>query len=116
MKRMPFLLAVAFTCTSLVRASSGGGSETSGDNTALREQGKKIFVERCAQCHDADARRKLPDGSTLLQRLDANKDPEARLGTRLKQPQERHAVMIYIEDLLKSSNPPTPNSVQRRAH
>lgn len=114
MKRMPFLLAFAFSCITLGLASSGGVLETSVDDSALREQGKKIFVERCAQCHDANAARKLPDGTTLLQRLAANKDPESRLGTRLKQPQERHAVMLYIEDLLKSSNPSAPNSVQRR--
>ena len=116
MKRMPFLLAFAFTCMNLAQTSSGGVLETSAGDTALREQGKKVFVERCAQCHDADASRKLPDGSTMLQRLAANKDPESRLGTRLKQPKERHAVMIYIEDLLKSSNPPAPNSVQRKDH
>lgn len=116
MKRMPFLLAFAFTCMNLARASSGGVLETSAGDTALREQGKKIFVERCAQCHDVDAARKLPDGTTLLQRLAANKDPESRLGTRLKQPQERHAVMIYIEDLLKSSNPPAANPVPRKDH
>ena len=106
MKRMPFLLAFAFIYVNLARASSRGVLETSSGDTALREQGKKIFVERCAQCHDADAARKLPDGTTLLQRLAANKDPESRLGTRLKQPQERHAVTVYIESLLKAPQQP----------
>jgi hypothetical protein len=29
--------------------------------------------------HDADASKKLPDGTTLLDRLAKNKDPETRL-------------------------------------
>jgi mono/diheme cytochrome c family protein len=71
-------------------------------NAALLEQGKKIFVARCAKCHDNDATKKLPDGTTLLGRLAKTQDPEARLGTRLKDPQERHAVMIYVDSLLKT--------------
>jgi mono/diheme cytochrome c family protein len=83
-------------------------------NAAILEQGKNIFVARCAKCHDNDANKKLPDGTTLLKRLAQSKDPEARLGTRLKDPQERHAVMIYVDRLLKTlhssdkNQPPVP--------
>jgi mono/diheme cytochrome c family protein len=75
--------------------------------TAILEQGKQIFVARCAKCHDADANKALPDGTTLLKRLAQSKDPEARLGTRLKDPRERHAVMIYVDSLLKNLQSPS---------
>ena len=64
------------------------------------ERGKSIFVSRCAKCHNDDANKKLPDGSTLLDRLAKSKDPESRLGTRIKNEQERHDVMLYIGPLL----------------
>jgi mono/diheme cytochrome c family protein len=69
---------------------------------ALREQGKQIFVSQCAKCHDADAAKKLPDGTTLLARLAANKDPKARLATRLKNMSEQdgRGVVVYMEELI----------------
>jgi mono/diheme cytochrome c family protein len=70
------------------------------ETTAAYVQGKSIFVSRCAKCHDADGNKKLPDGTTLLLRLAKNKDPEARLATRLKIEQERHEVMLYLQPLL----------------
>ena len=100
--KFPLLLAFTLTCIALALASS---EDTSKPDAALLQQGKNIFVERCAKCHDADAAKKLPDGTTLLQRLAASKDLEARLGTRLKQPQERHAVTVYIESLMTQSRP-----------
>jgi mono/diheme cytochrome c family protein len=74
----------------------------SATDAALLEEGKNIFITRCAKCHDNDANKKLPDGTTLLARLAKTKDPEERIGTRLKDPQERHAVTIYVDGLLKS--------------
>ena len=71
---------------------------------ALREQGKQIFVSQCGKCHDADGRKKLPDGTTLLARLAASKDPQARLATRLKRmsDQDGRAVVLYMEELIAS--------------
>ena len=93
------LLAVV---VSLPAVAPDSATPSSATNAALLEQGKNIFVTRCAKCHDNDANKKLPDGTTLLGRLAKIKDPEERLGTRLKDPQERHAVMIYVDSLLKS--------------
>ena len=87
---------------SLPAVAADSATRSNATNAALLEQGKKIFVTRCAKCHDNDANKKLPDGTTLLGRLAKIQDPEARLGTRLKDPQERHAVMIYVDSLLKS--------------
>jgi mono/diheme cytochrome c family protein len=72
------------------------------NEAALRQQGKQVFVSQCAKCHDADAAKKLPDGSTLVARLAANKDPKARLATRLKNmsEQDSRGVVLYMEDLI----------------
>lgn len=93
-------LLAALVSLPVVAADSAKPANAS--DAALLEQGKKIFVARCAKCHDNDASKKLADGTTLLGRLAKIKDSEARLGTRLKDPQERHAVMIYVDSLLKS--------------
>jgi mono/diheme cytochrome c family protein len=71
---------------------------------ATRERGKAIFVERCAKCHNEDANKTLPDGTTLLWRLARTKDPEARLGTRIKDLQERRQVYQYIVSLQTKSD------------
>lgn len=68
--------------------------------SALEEQGREIFVARCAKCHDADLAKKLPDGSTLLDRLARSKDPQSRIATRIKNADEQRAVMAYISPLL----------------
>jgi mono/diheme cytochrome c family protein len=64
------------------------------------EKGRNIFLSRCAKCHNEDASKKLPDGTTLVQRLAASQDAEALLGTRLKDAQERHAVMLYMDKIM----------------
>jgi mono/diheme cytochrome c family protein len=71
-------------------------------DAALREQGKQVFASRCGKCHDADAAKKLPDGTTLLARLAGSKDPKALLATRLKSMSEQDGreVALYMEDLL----------------
>jgi mono/diheme cytochrome c family protein len=71
-------------------------------DVAQREQGKQVFTAQCGKCHDADATKKLPDGTALLARLAANKDPQARLATRLKSmsEQDRRDVGLYMDDLI----------------
>lgn len=71
------------------------------ESPAASDPGKAIFSERCGKCHDADASKKLPDGTTLLARLAKNKDPETRLATRLKNDQERHQVFLYLEPMIE---------------
>jgi mono/diheme cytochrome c family protein len=83
----------------LPQAGTKSGTSSSPATTAY-DRGKDIFVSRCAKCHDQDANKKLPDGTTLLLRLAKNKDPEARLGTRIQNAQERHEVMLYVQTLM----------------
>jgi cytochrome c2 len=71
------------------------------EKTVVNDPGKTIFASRCGTCHDADASKKLPDGTTLLTRLAKNKDPETRLATRLKNEQERHEVFLYLQPMIE---------------
>lgn len=93
------LTAAAFFLTVPAWAQS---ASTSSQDAAQHERGKQIFSDKCAQCHDVDAAKKLADGSTLLARLAAGRDPRALLATRLnKMSDEDHrAVVLYVEDLL----------------
>jgi mono/diheme cytochrome c family protein len=79
----------------------GGTAQTLAPDSATNDQGKAIFTSRCGTCHDADASKKLPDGTTLLARLARNKDPESRLATRLKNQQERHQVFLYLQPIIE---------------
>src|SRR5262249_60992368 len=74
----------------------------SGGDEALLAQGRSVFTARCGSCHDANAAKQLPDGTTLLARLAARKDPQARLATRLKSMSEQDArgVALYMEELI----------------
>jgi len=100
--RMLFLRTVVLllALSALLRAQDKAAPSASID-PAASAQGKVVFLSHgCAKCHDDDANKKLSDGTTLLARLAQRKDPEARLGTRLKNPQERHQVMLYMQSLL----------------
>lgn len=98
MKRSILLLILALASNYGISQKAALPSGSTEDT--VRAKGKNVFVSRCAQCHDEDGNKKLPDGTTLLQRLGKSQDPEARLRTRLKDPQERHAVMVYLDDFM----------------
>src|SRR5262249_11048424 len=101
MRRIPLILLSTAPAV-LILSLAVYPAAHSNDDPAVREKGKQIFTAKCAQCHDTDATKKLPDGSTLLARLAAIKDPEARLATRLNKMSEEdhHAVVVYVTDLL----------------
>ena len=97
--------------TPLAPASYAPTSQQPPDATASYEQGRKIFASNCAKCHDEDAAKKLPDGTTLIQRLAEAKDPEALAGTRLKKMNEedRRAVLAYLDVLINRYRSAKPN-------
>jgi mono/diheme cytochrome c family protein len=68
---------------------------------ASNGQGKSVFSAQCGKCHDADGSKRLHDGTTLLGRLAKSKDPETRLGTRLKNEQERRQVFLYLQPMIE---------------
>ena len=84
----------------LLSAEAALAQKASSSENNQVDQGKSIFVGRCAKCHDADANRKLPDGTTLLERLAKSQDPKTLLATRLKNERERDVVMVYLQPLI----------------
>jgi mono/diheme cytochrome c family protein len=91
-------LANAFCCTGLLAGCLA--AQIAVPDAGISPEGKKIFVARCAKCHDDNATRKLPDGSNLLDRLAQSKDLKGRIATRIKNPDEQRAVAAYIAQLL----------------
>lgn len=96
---MKLLLAIALLSPLLCAVHPP--ANRSPDQAALA-RGRELFTAKCGKCHDADGRKRLADGSTLLTRLAASKDRQALLGTRLKSmpPDDRQAVILYVEGLL----------------
>ena len=92
------LIALAFLAAGSAQNPVQDASENSPG-----ERGRQIFVARCAKCHDEDMKKKLPDGSNLFARLKASSNPGQRLGTRLKDAQERDAVTSYFFELQRPS-------------
>jgi len=95
---------------------SGAAIQNPAEPALDSSQGKKIFAAAgCAKCHDADGSKKLADGTTLLGRLSKVKDPEARLGTRLKDAEQRRQVFLYFKPLIESERlPGTPESAGKK--
>jgi mono/diheme cytochrome c family protein len=98
---MRILSMIALSIFFAIPARTQSPSPPAGTDASLRNLGKQVFTNRCGKCHDADASKKLTDGSTLLSRLAANKDPKALLGTRLKSmgPENARGVALYVEEL-----------------
>jgi mono/diheme cytochrome c family protein len=93
--------AILLSAIALLLLGTAAISQNSAPPAPDTNQGKKVFAAAgCAKCHDADGSKKLADGTTLLGRLSKAKDPEARLGTRLKNPDERRQVFLYLKPLL----------------
>lgn len=97
---MKFIL-LALLIVALLPWNVAAVSQNPPESSATNDQGKTIFSGRCGKCHDADASKKLPDGTTLLARLAKNNDPETRLATRLKNEQERHQVFLYLQPMIE---------------
>lgn len=99
---MKVVCVVAFITLLLPAARLQSQSPPTSEVAAQREHGRSVFSKQCGKCHNEDGMKKLSDGSTLLGRLSARKDPQALLDTRLKSmsPQDRSAVSLYVSDLL----------------
>jgi mono/diheme cytochrome c family protein len=78
---------------------------TAKDDERLLALGKKLFVERCAKCHDVRGDKPLPTGLPLNQRK-LTDDEIARMSSgRLKtaSAEEKRAVAFYISSLMKKN-------------
>jgi len=109
------LTAVSIAVLLVPLSLQAQSAATSTSDAALREQGRQVFTDKCGKCHNSDAAKKLPDGSTLLERLSARKDPQAKLATRLKSMSEQDArgVSLYMEELIERFRAAEKSSEQK---
>lgn len=66
--------------------------------------GKKLFVERCSSCHGERGDKALKSGEPLSRRKLGRKEIERAVRGRFKDKpeEERQAVILYIESLIKN--------------
>ena len=65
--------------------------------------GKKIFVERCAKCHDERGDKPLKTGLPLSQRKLSDEEITSTVSGRLKDApdEEKRAVALYVSSFMK---------------
>ena len=102
MRALTMLLLTAAIFVAIQPWAQSSSPQSTGNDAALRDLGKQVFTAQCGKCHDGDAAKKLPDGTTLLSRLAASKDMKALLSTRTKKmsAQDAQGVHLYVEDLV----------------
>lgn len=82
--------------------------DTTGHAAPAREKalelGRRLFLERCASCHNERGDKPLADGPPLNRRKLSREVIERNVAGRLKQAteEEKRAVTLYIESLMKS--------------
>jgi mono/diheme cytochrome c family protein len=69
----------------------------------LLATGKKIFVERCAKCHDERGDKPLKTGPPLSQRKLSDEEIASTVSGRLKDApeEEKRAVVLYVSSFMK---------------
>jgi mono/diheme cytochrome c family protein len=69
----------------------------------LFARGKKIFVERCAKCHDERGDKPLKTGLPLSQRELSDEEIASAVSGRLKDApdEEKRAVALYVSSFMK---------------
>ena len=90
------------------RAAAGQAAGTRAEKTppadAQLALGKKVFVERCAKCHNEDGSAPVGDGLPLNKRALGDETLARNVNGRLKSASEgeRRAVFAYIKSFRKS--------------
>ena len=117
LRLMAMRQAVVFSAIAILLALSRAVAQNPAAPGPESSEGKKLFTSAgCAKCHDADGSKKLADGTTLLGRLSKVKDPEARLGTRLKGAEQRWQVFLYLKPLIERERlSGTPETAREKA-
>jgi mono/diheme cytochrome c family protein len=117
LRLMAMRQAVVFSAIAILLALSRAVAQNPAAPGPESSEGKKLFTSAgCAKCHDANGSKKLADGTTLLGRLSKVKDPEARLGTRLKGAEQRRQVFLYLKPLIERERlSGTPETAREKA-
>ena len=102
------LLFWAASAAHVISARHNGGPQTkapatSKDQEQLLALGKKLFVEKCAKCHDERGDKPLTTGLPLSERKLAHDEIARMVSGRLKtaSEEERRAVVLYVESFMK---------------
>ncbi len=76
---------------------------TDEEREKLLATGKKIFVERCAKCHDERGDKPLKTGLPLNQRELSDEEITRAVSGRLKDApdEEKRAVALYVNSFMK---------------
>ena len=102
------LATLALAGTSIARSGVGLGSfpapaKEGGEQDKLLATGKKIFVERCAKCHDERGDKALKSGPPLSERELSDEEITRAVSGRLKNApaEEKRAVALYVISFMK---------------
>lgn len=78
-------------------------TETDAEKDKLLATGKKIFVEKCAKCHDERGDKALKTGMPLSERGLSDEDIARAVSGRLKDApdEEKRAVALYVSSFMK---------------
>ena len=73
------------------------------EHEKLLATGKRIFVERCAKCHNERGDKALPSGPPLNERKLSDEEIARTVAGRLKDSpdEEKRAVALYISSFMK---------------
>jgi mono/diheme cytochrome c family protein len=84
--------------------TSGSAKAGAAQANASLALGKKVFMERCASCHNADGSAELPDGVPLNKRSLSEEKLRKNVNGRLKDrsEEERRGVFDYIQSFRRS--------------
>jgi len=85
------------------QVSQSQGPSAGDERERVLALGKKIFVERCARCHDEHGDKPLKNGSPLSERNLSEQDIARLASGRLKDApdEEKRAVALYVNSLMK---------------
>jgi mono/diheme cytochrome c family protein len=104
------LLLLPLSVAELIRAhdhtrlgSQAKQVATDEERGRLLATGKKIFVERCAKCHDERGDKPLKTGLPLNQRKLSDEEIASTVSGRLKDApdEEKRAVALYVSSFMK---------------
>jgi mono/diheme cytochrome c family protein len=104
------LLLLSLSVAELIRAydhtrlgSQAKPVVTDEERGKLLATGRKIFVERCAKCHDERGDKPLKTGLPLSQRKLSDEEIASTVSGRLKDApeEEKRAVALYVSSFMK---------------
>ncbi len=94
---------LALTCAQSQNQTAQVKMPTSEERERLLAMGNKVFVERCAKCHNERGDKPLPSGLPLNERKLSDDEIARTVAGRLKgsPDEQKRAVALYISSFIK---------------